>query len=333
MNVAAMLAAPVAAEYRNCAAWFAEAIAIERDALSCFLAGSHPVIPRVIKLIAAQTRPMACIGMGKSGLIAAKLAATFSSLGTAAFHINAAEAAHGDLGMVQPGSTVLLISNSGTTAEILRILPSLQARGCMLIGITGRAGSPIARAVDLPIVADVAREADNIDLAPTASALLHMAIGDAIAIAVARVRGFTRDDFARHHPAGRLGHSLMPVASIMRSGTDVPVVLPSASATELLITMSAQMLGAACVIDHDRHLIGLVVDGDIRRHILANGDLARLRANDVMQPSPSVIGDCASVSDAVELMRTAAGGLLVLPVVDARGRLAGILHANDLMRL
>jgi arabinose-5-phosphate isomerase len=311
-------------------AWFRDVIAAERDALSAFLKRSQSSVAETVTLIARQALPIVLIGVGKSGHVAAKLAATFSSLGTAALYINAAEAAHGDLGNVAPGSVIILLSNSGETEEIIRILPLLKARRCTLVGIIGRTQSSLARSVDHLIVADVVREADHIGMAPTCSTTLHLAIGDALAVSVSRMNGFTRADFLRHHPAGLLGRQMMPIASLMHKGDDLPKVMPTTSLLDLLAVMSSKRLGAAGVIDGNGRLLGLVVDGDVRRHIQAGGDLQKATAGAIMQASPQVIALEATVGDVLSMR--AAGAWLVLPVVDASGRLCGMIHSNDLMR-
>jgi arabinose-5-phosphate isomerase len=312
-------------------AWFADVIAIEQQALARFNADLPACIPEVVALIAGHPRPITCLGMGKSGLVAAKVAATFSSLGTPAFCLNAAEAAHGDLGAVQDGNVVLLFSNSGTTDEIVRILPLLKARGCVLVGIVGRPASPLGRAVDHLIPSAIACEADHIGMAPTASTTLQMAIGDALAVAVSRKRAFTREDFLRHHPAGLLGRQLIPVRTLMRTGADLPTVLPSASVAELLAVMSGLRMGAACVVDHQGLLLGLVVDGDIRRHFQARRDVYGTPAREIMQPHPRVIDVEATLGDAMLLQREHGKSLLALPVTDAAGCLHGMLHSSDML--
>ncbi|OBX18603.1 arabinose-5-phosphate isomerase [Erythrobacter sp. QSSC1-22B] len=313
-------------------AWFCDVIAAERNALSSFLHGSFAAVAETVALLARQERPIVLLGVGKSGHVAAKLAATFSSLGTAALFVNAAEAAHGDLGAVESGSVVIILSNSGSTDEIVRIVPPLKARGCTLVGIIGRSESPLARAVDHLIPAEVAREADHIGMAPTSSTTLHLAIGDALAVAVSRTRGFTREDFLRHHPAGLLGRQMIPVASFMREGDDLPKLAPSASFVDLLTMMSSKRMGAACVVDKDGRLLGLVVDGDVRRHVQANCAVHTATAGEIMQPSPRVIGIEANVGDALLIQSAGSAGWLVLPVVDGAGRLRGMLHANDLLQ-
>ena len=310
--------------------WFGDVIAQERDTLSHFLESNQPSVSRGIALLAAQTRPIIFTGIGKSGHIAAKLAATFSSLGAAAVFVNAAEAAHGDLGAVEPGSAVVALSNSGSTEEILRMLPMLTSRGCTLVGIVGRQGTPLANAVDHLILAEIEREADHIGMAPTSSTTLHLAIGDALAVAVSRMRGFTREDFLRHHPAGLLGRQMIPVTSLMRQGDDLPTVSPQADLLDLLAVMSAKRMGAACVVDAQCTLLGLVVDGDVRRHLQAGPTLAGVTAKELMQRNPQTIHVGATLGDALILRKDAARDWLVLPVIDEDDRVQGLLHANDL---
>jgi arabinose-5-phosphate isomerase len=312
--------------------WFAEVLRAEQEAIGRFLAGGIGGIGEIVDHLAGQERPIVCLGIGKSGLVAAKVAATFSSLGTPAFFLNAAEAAHGDLGAVQTGNVVLLFSNSGSTEEIVRILPVLKARQCRLIGIVGRAGSPIARAVDHLVLAAVAREADHIGMAPTASTTLQMAIGDALAVAASRARAFTREDFLRQHPAGLLGRHMIGVRHLMRKGDDLPTVLPHASVAELTGVISAKRLGAACVVDWEGKLLGLVVDGDIRRLIQQRGDFYATTAGEIMQSSPRVIGPDLTVADVLIMLQQDEGRFVVLPVVDADGVLLGLLQTFDVMQ-
>lgn len=309
--------------------WFRNVLAVERDALDTFIASSTAHVAAIVALLAADGPPIVCAGIGKSGLIAAKVAATFSSLGTPAFFLNAAEAAHGDLGAVQSGNVVLLFSNSGATEELTRILPLLQARRCRLVGIVGKPGTPLAKAVDHLILADVAREADHIGMAPTASTTLQMAIGDALAVAVSRVRNFTRDDFLRHHPAGLLGRQAIPIRHLMRTGDQLPTVLPHMALAETVSVISSGRIGAACVVDWEGRLLGYVSDGDIRRLIQQRGDLYATPASGIMQANPKVIDVAATVGEALALVMELS--VSVLPVVDGDRRLAGIIHVHDLM--
>jgi arabinose-5-phosphate isomerase len=327
----AALAAPRSFVKHAAIEWFTEVIASERRALERFEHAIPEDVSETVDLLAESRQPILCIGIGKSGLVAAKVSASFSSLGTPAFFVNAAEAAHGDLGAIQPGSVVLLFSNSGSTQEILRILPSLKARGCVLIGIVGCSASPIGKMVNHLILAAVDCEADHIGMAPTASTTLQMAIGDALAVSVSRARASTRADFLRHHPAGLLGRQEIPVRAIMKTGPDVPRVLPSASMAELLAVMSGGQMGAACVVDHSGVLLGLVVDGDIRRHLQARRDVYATPARTVMKSDPRVIALEATVGDATLVLRGVRTGVLVLPVVDHDRRLHGLIHSNDIM--
>jgi arabinose-5-phosphate isomerase len=313
-------------------AWFRDVIAAERNALTDFLRRPLPGIADTVALIARQTRPIILLGVGKSGHVAAKLAATFSSLGTAASFVNAAEAAHGDLGAIEAHSVVVIVSNSGATEEIIRIMPLLKARGCALVGILGRADSPLARAVDHAIAAEIEREADHIGMAPTSSTTLHLAVGDALAVAVSRMRGFTREDFLRHHPAGLLGRKMIPVSSLMHRGDGLPKVERSTSLVDLLATMSSKRLGAACVVDGDDRLLGLIVDGDVRRHFQAGCDIQTTTAGAMMQTRPQVVRPDATVGDVLLMRGATAAAWLVLPVVEDDGTLVGMLHTNDLMQ-
>lgn len=311
---------------------FRQVLDIEKKAISAFLDSRVGDVGAIVSLLAEQERPIVCMGIGKSGLIAAKIAATFSSLGTPAFFLNAAEAAHGDLGAIQTGNTILLFSNSGTTEELCRILPLLKARECCLIGLVGRQDSPLARAVDHLILAEVAQEADHIGMAPTASTTLQMAIGDALAVAVSQVRSFTRDDFLSQHPAGLLGRRQIKVRHLMRTGDDLPTVLPHASVAELVGVISAKRLGAACVVDWEGHLLGLVVDGDLRRLVQNKGDFYSTPVCDIMTRTPRVIKGDLTVGDVLIMMQQEQGRFAILPVVDDNGRLEGLLHAYDVVQ-
>ncbi len=319
--------------------WFTRVIAAEREALSRFLDAAHggvaegicEVVSDVIALLAAQRQPITFTGIGKSAHIAAKVAATFSSLGTPALFVNAAEAAHGDLGAIAPGSVVVALSNSGSTDEILRLVPFLKARGCALVGIIGRRDSPLARALDRVIAAEIAAEADHIGMAPTSSTTLQLAIGDALAVAVSRIKGFTREDFLAQHPAGLLGRRMIPVTAIMRTGEDLPTVAPGTDLLDLLAVMSAKRMGAACVVAADDLLLGIVVDGDIRRHLQAGPRMLGVTAGDLMQTSPRTVRCDATLGDVLLMRESGAQGWLVLPVLDATGRLAGMLHAADVL--
>ena len=312
--------------------WFRDVLTEEKAAIEHFLAAAGSEVGAIVAEIARQERPIVCLGIGKSGLVAAKAAATFSSLGTPAFFLNAAEAAHGDLGAVQTGNLVIVFSNSGTTEEILRILPLLKARECRLIGIVGRAGSPLAAAADHLILSRIEREADHIGMAPTASTILQMAIGDGLAVAASRARDFSREDFLRQHPAGLLGRHMIKVRHLMRSGDDLPKVLPHTSVAEVTGIISAKRLGAACVTDWQGRLLGLVVDGDIRRLVQRRGDFYATNAGEIMETSPRVIGPDLNMADVLLLLQQEEGRFVVLPVVDEDGLLLGLLSTWEVLQ-
>ena len=240
--------------------WALDVLRGEADAILASIAAPPASLGEAIDRIACATSPVVCCGVGKSGLVASKVAATMASLGVPAFALAAGDAAHGDLGMVTPGSVVLLFSNSGTTSEILRILPGLRAFNCHIIGLVGRSGSPLATASDTLILLPIAREADHIGMAPTASTTLQMAMGDALAVAASRQKGFTREDFLRRHPAGLLGLRAQPVTSIMRTGGALPTVLPHMALAETVTAISSGRMGATCVVDWQGCLLGLIVE-------------------------------------------------------------------------
>jgi len=331
-SVVALRTAVSAAPAAGADDWFRNVLTEEKAAIERFLAVAGNEIGAIVAEIARQERPIVCLGIGKSGLIAAKAAATFSSLGTPAFFLNAAEAAHGDLGAVQTGNLVIIFSNSGTTEEILRILPLLKARACRLIGIVGRAGSPLAAAADHLILSRIEREADHIGMAPTASTILQMAIGDGLAVAASRARAFSREDFLRQHPAGLLGRHMIKVRHLMRSGDDLPTVLPHASVAEVTGIISAKRLGAACVTDWQGKLLGLVVDGDIRRLVQRRGDFYATTAGEIMETSPRVIGPDLNMADILLLLQQEEGRFVVLPVVDEDGVLLGLLSTWEVLQ-
>lgn len=311
--------------------WALEVLRGEMVALADCIAHPPEGLSKAIHAMAGSSLPVLCCGAGKSGLVAAKIAATLSSLGTPAFSLSAGDASHGDLGAVTPGSVVMLFSNSGTTVELMRILPGLRERRCHLIGMVGRADTPLARAVDTLVLLPIAREADHLGMAPTASTTLQMAMGDAMAVAASQLRNFTRDDFLRSHPAGALGQRAQPIRGVMRKGADLPCVALDASLAEVIAAISMGRMGAACVVEGGL-LAGLIVDGDIRRAIAARRDIYAERASDVMRADPTVLSVSATIGDALDLMRDHGAGFSVLPVTDDAGRLAGMVHSVDLVQ-
>ena len=271
------------------------------------------------------------MGMGKSGHVGRKVAATLSSTGTPALFVHPAEASHGDLGMVTPRDVVVAISNSGESEEINAILPALKRLDVRVVVITGRSDSTLARHADLTLDCAVDQEACPLNLAPTASTTAQMALGDALAVALLDARGFREEDFARSHPGGALGRKLLThVRDVMRGGDAVPRVAPEAGFRELLREMTDKGLGATAVVDDEGRVQGIFTDGDLRRLVARGTDLRALRAREVMHPRPHLVRDDALAVDAADLME--AQRVTSMLVVDADARLVGALNSNDLMR-
>jgi len=271
------------------------------------------------------------MGMGKSGHVGRKIAATLASTGTPAFFVHPAEASHGDLGMVTPGDVVLAISNSGESDELAAILPAVRRLGVTLVAMTGKAESTLARHADIVLSSAVDQEACPLNLAPTASTTAQMALGDALAVALLDARGFAEADFARSHPGGSLGRKLlMLVRDLMRHGPAVPVVGPEAPLPQVLREMSDKGLGFTAVVDDARQVLGIFTDGDLRRLIERGAELLALRAADVMHTGPKLVREDALAVDAAGLMEQ--HRITSVIVVDAHGAIVGALNSNDLMR-
>ena len=290
-------------------------------------------VQAVERLLACRGR-VVVTGMGKSGHIGRKIAATLASTGTPAMFVHPAEASHGDLGMITPQDVVLGISNSGESDELSAILPLIKRMGVPLIAFTGKADSTLARHADVVLDTAVAKEACPHNLAPTASTTAQLALGDALAVALLDARGFKADDFARSHPGGSLGRKLLThVGDVMRSGDGVPRVTEAAPLMDLMREMSAKGLGMSAVVDDHGRVRGIFTDGDLRRLIERSGsstDLRLLAARDVMHANPrTVVADALAV-EAADLME--ASRITSVLVVDREGTLVGALNSNDLMR-
>jgi arabinose-5-phosphate isomerase len=245
--------------------------------------------------------------------------------------VHPAEASHGDLGMVKDGDLVIAISNSGESDELAAILPVLKRQGVPLVAITGGVQSTLAKHADIVLDSAVAKEACPLNLAPTASTTAQMAMGDALAVALLDARGFRAEDFARSHPGGSLGRRLLThVSDVMRSGDDVPHVLPTATFSELMREMSAKGLGASAIVDAQRKVLGVFTDGDLRRLIEKGTDMRQLSAEQVMHAQPRTVRATALAAEAAELMEL--HRITSVLVVDAQGLLCGALNTNDLMR-
>jgi arabinose-5-phosphate isomerase len=284
----------------------------------------------VATLLACSGR-VVVMGMGKSGHVGRKIAATLASTGTPAMFVHPAEASHGDLGMITRADVVLAISNSGESDELSAILPLIKRQGVPLVAITGGAQSTLAQHADQVLDSAVAEEACPLNLAPTASTTAQLALGDALAVALLDARGFREEDFARSHPGGSLGRKLlMHVRDLMRSGDAVPRVGPQAAFTDMLREMTGKGLGFTAVVQPGGQVAGIFTDGDLRRLIERGATLQGLVAADVMHPGPRLVRADALAVDAAALMEQ--HRITSVLVVDAAGLLVGALNSNDLMR-
>jgi arabinose-5-phosphate isomerase len=284
-----------------------------------------------VKLVLGAQGRVVVTGMGKSGHIGNKIAATLASTGTPAMFVHPGEASHGDLGMIQAIDVVLAISNSGESDELVAILPVLKRLGVPLLAMTGGLTSSLARHADIVLDCSVDKEACPLNLAPTASTTVQLAMGDALAVALLDARGFKPEDFARSHPGGALGRRLLThVVDVMRQGDAVPQVGPEAAFTVLMREMSNKGLGATSVTDADGRVLGVFTDGDLRRLIEKGADLRELKACDVMHVNPHTIRVGALAVEAAEMMEQRR--ITSILVVDDAGRLCGALNTNDLMR-
>jgi arabinose-5-phosphate isomerase len=308
-----------------------EALRIEARAVAALVERLGADFERACRMLLACPGRVVVSGMGKSGHVGGKIAATLASTGTPAFFLHAAEASHGDLGMVAKGDVVLAISYSGETAELLTILPLFKRMGAPLIAMTGNPASTLAREADVHLDVSVPAEACPLNLAPTASTTATLAMGDALAVALLKLRGFTEADFARSHPGGALGRRLLlHVSDVMRRGTDLPTVRPETPLTEGLLEMSRKRLGLTAVVDGDGRVVGIFTDGDLRRALDRRIDVHGSRMADVMTRGARTIGPNELAAEAVLMMeKHAINGLLVL---DESGRLVGALNVHDLLR-
>lgn len=340
MSVAATsktLASPAPA--RGAAPDASRALKLARDVLATeanailALAGrlGPPFVAAVALMLRCEGRVVVS-GIGKSGHIARKLAATLASTGTPAFFVHAAEAGHGDLGMITPGDVVILLSNSGETDELVLLTPHLKRQGAKLIALTGNERSSLAQAADVHLDAAVDVEACPLGLAPTASTTAALALGDALALALLDARGFSIEDFARSHPGGALGRRLLThVSDVMRTGRELPVVGSEASLGAAVVEMSGKGMGMTVVVDAAGRVEGIFTDGDLRRCLDRIGDMGGVKVASVMTRNPRAIGADRLAIDCVELMETQPKVTQLL-VTDEHGTLVGALHLHDLFR-
>jgi arabinose-5-phosphate isomerase len=312
-------------------------VELGRQALTVEIDGLRAQLPRLGQDFARACRicldcrgRIVVTGMGKSGHIGGKIAATLASTGTPSFFVHPGEASHGDVGMITRDDVVLALSNSGETAEILTILPVIKRLGVPLIAFTGNADSALGRIATVHLDIRVPAEACPLNLAPTASTTAALAVGDALAVALLKARGFTEEDFARSHPAGALGRRLLYVKDVMRSGKDVPLVRADATLAQGLMEVTSKRLGMTAIVDDAMHVLGVFTDGDLRRALDRSADLHSTRMDQVMTQNPKSVLPNMLAAEAVHLME--AHSITSLVVLDTDAKVVGALNVHDLLR-
>ena len=316
------------------AAWLSSAraaMACQAEAIQCAAARLDGSLLRALEIIVARPGKVVVSGLGKSGLIGQKIAATLCSTGTSAVFLHPSDAVHGDLGVYSPGDVTILISKSGATAELVRLVPVLREFRSSLIGILGNLRSPLGSLVDVALDASVAREADPCNIAPTCSAVVALAIGDALASALMVARKFTLEDYARLHPGGQLGRNLcLKVSDVMHQGEAVAWVRSQQTLKEVVIEMTRHPLGAACVVEDGNMLQGLITDGDLRRALQRYDDIRTVKAEDIMCRRPTSVHPAAPLREALHLMEDRPSQISILPVTDDEARCLGLIRIHDI---
>ena len=312
-------------------------VELGRQALNVEIEGLRAQLPRLGTDFARACRiclncrgRIVVTGMGKSGHIGGKIAATLASTGTPAFFVHPGEASHGDIGMITRDDAVLALSNSGETAEILTILPVIKRLGVPLIAFTGNSDSALARIATVHLDISVPAEACPLNLAPTASTTAALAVGDALAVALLKARGFTEQDFVRSHPAGALGRRLLYVKDVMRTGKQIPTVRADTTLADGLLEVTSKGLGMTAIVDDSMRVLGVFTDGDLRRALDRAADLRATRIDQVMTVGPKSVLPSTLAAEAVHLMET--HRITSLIVLDEQGALVGVLHVHDLLR-
>lgn len=303
---------------------------MEAEAIQALIPRLDARFARAVKLLNDCSGRVVVTGIGKSGLVGRKIAATLASIGTPAFFLHPAEGVHGDIGMVARGDVVLTISNSGETDELLAILPALKRLGVSLILLTGNPGSTLARQSEVVLDVSVAEEACPMDLVPTSSTTAALAMGDALALALLELQGIREEDFAQYHPAGVGRRYFLKVADLMHTGEAVPVVSEETSMSDAILEMTGKRLGATTVVDGEGRLVGIITDGDLRRQLQKGGQFSEKRARDIMTPDPKLIGSGELAAKALEVMESHA--ITSLIIVDGGDRPVGIIHLHDILR-
>ncbi len=285
---------------------------------------------RAVDLLFACKGRVVFTGMGKSGHVCRKIAATFASTGTPALFLHPAEGGHGDLGMLTRGDILIAVSNSGETDEMIRLLPAVKRLGVPIICFTGKMNSTLAKRADVILDISVKEEACPLGLAPTASTVVTMALGDALAVTLLEMRGFSEEDFAFFHPGGALGKRLLTVSDIMHLGDEIPKVSPDTPMKVALFEITSKKFGFTTVVEEDGRLLGVITDGDLRRLLEKESDPLSLMAGDIMTQDPKTITPDALAAKALQIMEEHA--ITSLVVVDDAGRVAGVLHMHDILK-
>ncbi len=302
---------------------------IEADAVAGQIARIGPDFRRAAEAIEACKGRICVTGMGKSGLIGQKIAATLASTGTPAYFLHAAEASHGDLGMLVEGDVVLALSHSGETPEVVRLLEFARSRRLATIVMTGTSGSAVARAADVTISVQISREACPLNLAPTASTTAMLALGDALAMSISEKRGFRLEDFAALHPGGKIGRRFLKVKDLMRTGDRIPRVSAETPMNEAIHEMSRKMMGITAVVDGAGRLAGVISDGDLRRWIEKDPALLTRQASQCLHANPKTVDPEEFASTALDRMESAR--ITTLFALDGEGKLTGAVHLHDLL--
>lgn len=316
---------------KNSIALGKEVVRIEAEAVKALEARIDQAFQKAIELLLQCKGRVIVTGMGKSGIIAKKIASTLNSTGTAALFLHPAESVHGDLGAVLKDDVVIAVSKSGNTEELLRILPVFKRQGCPIIAITGGLNSPLARQSDVVLNVSVKEEACPYGLVPSSSTTATLVMGDALAITLFQRRGFSVEEFAQLHPAGTLGRRLLlRVDDVMRTGNDIAKVPLDASLSKTILEITSKRLGATCVMNGNDELKGIITDGDLRRLIEKGNEIWNLKAKDIMNPHPKCIPRGMLAAQALHVMETYSINQLI--IVDEKGKPVGMIHIHDLLK-
>jgi len=308
-----------------------QVLQIEADAVAALIPRLGEEFTRAVEILYECQGRVVLTGMGKSGFIAKKIAATLTSTGTPAFYLHPAEGVHGDLGMIVRGDVVIAVSNSGNTTEIMEILPALKRFGVKLIALVGSARSALAKESDVVLDVSVDEEACSLNLTPTASTTAALAMGDAVAVALFEKRGFKAEDFANIHPGGRLGRRLIVrVRDLMRAGSEMPIVSEVMLMRDAILEISSKRLGMTMVVDGEGRLAGIVTDGDLRRGLEKHSNLLEQQVKDCMTQSPKIIDEDELAARAVQVMEHCK--ITSLLIVDPAGRPDGVIHLHDILQ-